>query len=154
MVNYKNSKIYKIVDNTTGNVYYGSTTKSRLCQRLSQHKCEYKQGKTYLSSHDILKNGDYDIVLVELYPCNNKDELHKRERYWIENNECVNKNIPAQTKKERRDVKSKLQLKYYYRDREEISFKKKKLYAYEITWGGNINSYNNNLLRIEMDLFK
>jgi hypothetical protein len=39
--------------------------------------------------------------LVELYPTDDKTILHQRERYWIENNECVNKFIPTRTQKER-----------------------------------------------------
>ena len=41
-----------------------------------------------------------DIILVESYPCENKNELHSRERYYIENNNCVNKIIPTRTSKE------------------------------------------------------
>ena len=45
----------------------------------------------YVSSFDILQNEDYDIVLIESYPCNSKDELHARERYWTNNIDCINK---------------------------------------------------------------
>ena len=38
---YSNAKIYKIVDNTN-NIYIGSTCK-KLCQRLAQHRANYKQ---------------------------------------------------------------------------------------------------------------
>jgi hypothetical protein len=41
-------------------------------------------------------------VLVEKFPCESKDELHARERYYIENNECVNKYIPNRTNAEYR----------------------------------------------------
>ena len=54
----------------------------------------------YLRSYDILQNDDYQIVLIENYPCNSKNELERRERYWIENTDCVNKNIPTRSKKE------------------------------------------------------
>jgi hypothetical protein len=40
-------------------------------------------------------------VLVENYPCNSKDELKARERYYIENNDCVNINVPTITTKEK-----------------------------------------------------
>ena len=104
MVNYQNSKIYRIVDNTNGNVYYGSTCENTLALRLSKHKADYKQylnrNHNFTTSFDILKNNNYEIILVESYPCNNKDELHARERFYIENNECVNKYIPNRTNKE------------------------------------------------------
>ena len=104
MFNYQNSKIYRIVDNTNGNVYYGSTCERTLAQRLSKHKSQYNRylngNSHFTSSFDILKNENYEIILVENYPCNSKDELHSRERFYIENNECVNKYIPNRTKKE------------------------------------------------------
>jgi hypothetical protein len=39
----------------------------------------------------MLENGDYNIILVETYPCNSKDELLARERYWSDKIVCVNK---------------------------------------------------------------
>ena len=46
------------------------------------------------------KNGDYDYNIVEEIDCENKYELHNRERYYIENNECINKKVPKQTVRE------------------------------------------------------
>lgn len=97
MVNYKDGKIYKIVDNTNGNIYIGSTSEPRLCRRLQKHKSSYKcylnpnvkQG--YMRSFDIIKNNDYNIFLIENYPCDSKDELHSREQYYIDKLECINK---------------------------------------------------------------
>jgi hypothetical protein len=103
---YENGKIYKIVDNTSDNIYIGSTCK-RLCQRMAQHRSNYKaylSGKYHnVSSFDILKNNSYDIILIESYPCNNKEELRKRERYYIESMNCCNKNIPMRTQVEYRE---------------------------------------------------
>jgi hypothetical protein len=39
-----------------------------------------------------LELDDYDIVLIEDYPCNSKVELHARERYYSQLLPCVNKN--------------------------------------------------------------
>jgi hypothetical protein len=44
--------------------------------------------------------GDYEIQIVEDYPCDSKEEMHKREAFWITNNLCVNKQIPGQTRTE------------------------------------------------------
>ena len=119
MVNYENSKIYKIVDNTNGNIYIGSTTESTLARRLQKHKANYNQyikneNKTLTTSFNIIKNGDYDIILLE--KCNNitsKYELHARERFYIENNNCVNKIIPGRTIQEyRQDNKEYFQNKW------------------------------------------
>ena len=77
--------IYKIVCNTNNLTYYGSTISS-LKERL---RCHIKSKKT-CSVHKILENNNYQILLVENYECDNKKELLLRERYYIENNNCIN----------------------------------------------------------------
>jgi hypothetical protein len=101
---YKNAKIYKIVDNTNGNIYVGSTCK-KLCQRIAQHRASFKQYlkgiSNYMTSFKIIENGDYDIILLEeVKDCENKEQLNARERFYIESLDCVNKTIPGRTKKE------------------------------------------------------
>ena len=95
MPNYQLGKIYKIVCNITGKQYVGSTCEPTLARRLVKHKSYYKDylaGKfANLSSFEVLKNESYYIILIENWPCNNKDELLQRERYWTNNIECVNK---------------------------------------------------------------
>jgi hypothetical protein len=102
MVNYNEGKIYKIVGN--GMTYYGSSADKTLARRLSSHRSRlkrYKAGKcNYMTSFKIIETGNYDIVLVENVSCKSKDELHARERYYKENYECVNKNIPGRSKGE------------------------------------------------------
>ena len=99
MPNYQNGKIYKIYCNETGDVYYGSTIQP-ISARITQHrsKCKYQ-----CSSKTIIDRGNYSYSLVESFPCNSKEELHSRERYWIENNNCINKIIPCRTRKEYRE---------------------------------------------------
>ncbi len=94
MVNYQNGKIYKIYNDTIPNKYYYGSTTQILTKRLYHHK-----SKKNNTSSKILKNENMKIVLVELFPCNSKMELEKRERYYIKNNECINKNIPTRNLK-------------------------------------------------------
>ena len=95
MPDYQLGKIYKIECNVTGKVYIGSTCEPILARRLASHvghyKCYLKGTYPYVSSFDILQSGNYDIVLIESYPCNSKDELHARERYYTNNIDCINK---------------------------------------------------------------
>ena len=108
MVNYNNGKIYKIVCNITGSVYIGSTTKETVAQRLSQHVVMHKQwvnnDKNPITSYEIIKNGDYKIYLIELFPCNTMDELTSRvgevSRKYKDDMTCVNKVIPGRTSQE------------------------------------------------------
>ena len=45
MPDYSKGKIYRIVCNTTGKVYIGSTSQDYLSQRLRKHVEEYKKTK-------------------------------------------------------------------------------------------------------------
>jgi hypothetical protein len=102
MPNYQNGKVYKIVSGEL--VYIGSTTQPTVAKRLAQHVGDYKCWKAgkrnFTTSFQLIESGDYNISLIESYPCNSKDELTARERFWIESMTCVNKCIPCRTKKE------------------------------------------------------
>ena len=104
MVNYQNGKIYKIVSAQTDKIYIGSSCEKYLSNRLGGHKTQYKHyqaGKSnYISSIEIVKFDDANIVLLESYPCKDKNELHARERYYIEQNKdiLVNQYIPNRSK--------------------------------------------------------
>jgi hypothetical protein len=122
-MNYQNGKIYKLVSNQTDKIYVGSTTQP-LYKRKSKHKSNYKKWvddntRSYMTSYEICKYGDCDIILIELFPCNSKIELHARERHFIETLDCVNKYIPGRTKKEYGKI-------YREENKEEIKLKKKK----------------------------
>jgi hypothetical protein len=102
MVNYQLGKIYKIVSDQTDKIYVGSTCEPLLSKRLANHRASYKrylQGEyDYVTSFEILKYDDAEIILLELFSCQNKDELHSRERHYIESIlNTVNKNIPSRT---------------------------------------------------------
>ena len=79
-----------IVCNITGDTYYGSTALT-LEERMKVHR----RANNECTSHVIIERGDYTAIWLEDWPCNSKYELERRERWWIENNVCVNKNIPA-----------------------------------------------------------
>ena len=131
MVDYKKSKIYKIVCNITGLTYYGSTV-NPISKRISQHRSHFKTGTGNCSSKQVLIGGDYDYSLVEEFSCENRDQLRKRERFYIENNDCVNKQIPGRTHKEYRGQnKDKISVKgkeYREQNKDKISAHKKEHY--------------------------
>jgi hypothetical protein len=94
MSDYQNGRIYKIIDLETNECYIGSTTLA-LSQRLAQHVSSYKRylkGKgNNITSFKIIANGDYDIVLIELFPCDSKDQLHARESHYTQTIQCLNR---------------------------------------------------------------
>lgn len=100
---YRRGKIYRITDLTSDKTYIGSTTKKTINIRLSYHKSDYKRYQNgrygYCSSFDIIMNGNYEIELVALFPCNNKRELKEEEKTYIrleklrDDINCVNINF-------------------------------------------------------------
>ena len=49
---------------------------------------------------------DWDLEIVEILPNNSsKDEVLTREKWWVQNNECVNKQSPIQTAEELKEYK-------------------------------------------------
>jgi hypothetical protein len=127
MPDYKNGKIYKIVNDKLGLTYYGSTTQI-LSQRMGGHivaKKRFDNGKCPNMTSFQLLDGNQKIYLVEKYPCNDKNELERRERYYIENNDCVNKCIPSRTNKEYR-IDNKDKIKQYQKEYDKNNKDKKK----------------------------
>lgn len=108
MVNYQQGKIYKIYSNIDESIcYVGSTTKLLLCQRMVEHRKAYNKWKegiiTKTTSYDLFEQFGVEnciIELIELFPCNSKDELSKKEGEYIRLLNCVNRKIQGRTKKE------------------------------------------------------
>jgi len=117
---YTRGKIYKIVCNETNEVYYGSTIQKYVSDRISRHK-----NRKNCRSRQILDRNNYYYELIEDYSCNNKKELETRERWYIENNECINKFIPTRTKKEyyenNKETMVEKQKEYYQQNKERIA---------------------------------
>ena len=122
MVDYQNAKIYKLWSPSQNLVYIGSTTQ-KLSQRKTAHVSDFKKWKNgkynFVTSFTILEFEDHRIELIENYPCNNKEELLKREGYYIKELDCVNKCVSGRTQKE------------YYQDNKEELAKKHKEYRNE-----------------------
>jgi hypothetical protein len=80
--------------------YIGSTTQS-LNQRLNNHITKKRNDNPITSK----KLNLYNCIIYELEICDECDR-NEREKYWIENTECVNKNKPGgQTEEELREKK-------------------------------------------------
>ena len=141
---YENGKIYKIIDNTNGNFYVGSTNYVKLCSRLGKHRGylrDYMNGSSlrYYASMEILINENYKILLLETYPCKNRDELRMREQEHMDKLRCdkmVNKQNAYISKEDmlikqkiyREDHKEEIKIKkhnHYENNKEEIKIKNK-----------------------------
>ena len=85
MPDYKDGKIYKLVSDKTHLIYIGSTAQP-LSKRFYQHK------KTNSCSSQHLFNipkSNVEIVLIESFPCKNREELTEREYHYIRKNKKI-----------------------------------------------------------------
>jgi len=136
---YQRGKIYKIISDEANLTYIGSSCEKYLSNRLAHHKTNYKRyfdGKKekYTSSYEVLKYPDCKIILIENYPCNDKYELEARERYYIENNECVNIIIPTRSCEEYLESTKEYQVerrKEYYKNNREKQLERSRKYKEE-----------------------
>lgn len=105
-------KIYKIVCDETGDVYYGSTTLPTVEGRLKQHEDNYfsmlKGNYPKIPVFNIIELGSYHIELVKDFPCETIFELEREEGNIILANECINVNVPGRTEEEKRLRKHQL----------------------------------------------
>ena len=96
---YQNGKIYKLLNSETDDVYVGSTAQ-KLSKRMTNHRTKLKSGrilKLYEKMREIGEDKFY-IELIEEYPCQNSEQLLKREGEWMRQIGTTN-NINKSTKK-------------------------------------------------------
>ena len=96
---------YCIVCNITGEKYYGSTINS-LEKRLREHK---GVGNTCCSKQ-IIERGDYDIYTLHEY--DTEEESKDKEKWYVDNKECINKYNVCLTDEERKENNMKKCKKY------------------------------------------
>ena len=102
MVNYSHGIIYKLVNNVDDKIYIGSTS-SALYRRKAEHRsmAKIKLNRPIYVHLNTVGWDTVEIILIETYDCKNKQELHARERHWIDILKPeLNKQIPGRTKKE------------------------------------------------------
>ena len=118
--------IYCIQDNEGLN-YVGSTKRKDIRYRLWEHKSDKR--KNHKSSYSKLLNLDKSTIKL-LERCN-EEERKEKEQFWIDKIDCVNNRNCIYDKKETDRLRE----------------------LYIKTWGGN-KRYENNLLRIDVNLFQ
>jgi hypothetical protein len=148
-IDYLNGKIYKLISNQTDKIYIGSTCQS-LCKRYGDHNSHYRYWKktnnNYVTSFEIIQYDDCDIILLENYSCQNKNELHAKERHWIEQLDCVNKIVPTRTQSEYQNDNNDQIKEYdknrYYNEKKNNEKYQEKVKEYREQNKEKINEYN------------
>jgi len=87
--NFDNCIIYKLVclDTTFPEVYVGSTTNFKQRKRCHKSSCHNEKHKHYnLKVYQYIREhggfGNFAMVEIEKYPCENNRQLEAREEHW------------------------------------------------------------------------
>ena len=137
-IDYSKTNIYKLVnfyDLNDENIYVGYCT--NIVQRRYNHRtaCCKPDNRDYnLKVYQFIReNGGWDqweMILIEKYPCDDVDQARARERYWKkELNATLNTNEPGRTQKEWREDNKEIlaeKEKQYRKDNKQIIAEKNK----------------------------
>lgn len=145
-MDYKNGKIYKIVNDIDDDVYVGSTCQP-LSQRMATHRSHTKISKVNNKMCQYMRDvgvEHFRIVLVEDYPCENKEQLRAREEYYrkqlgaglntlachLTDEEKINKRLDScrQYYKEHKDDILEQKKQYYVQNKDKIEEYRKQHY--------------------------
>ena len=149
---FERGKIYTIRSHLTDLIYVGSTVEPYLSTRLKSHRKQYKRYKNgykkYVASFDILEiDENCYIELYEDYPCENKQQLRKREGQVIRELDCCNKYVAGRTPKEwREDNKEHICVRdkqYYINNKEKIKAQRSQKHNCEC--GGKYTHHNKSI---------
>jgi len=88
MIDYKNGLIYYIMHEATDNLYIGSTTGFDSRKYVHKHRCHNKESEYYSSTlYTTIRNnggwGSWSMGILQMYPCNSRNELQQYERFLI-----------------------------------------------------------------------
>jgi hypothetical protein len=115
--------MYKIVckDLNIKDCYVGHTT--NFTERKRQHKFKCTSDHNFKVYQIIRDNGgwnNWEMIMIEIFKCNNEIEAKTRERFWFEQlNSTLNTIYPIRSRQE------------HYQDEKEIILAKQKLYHHE-----------------------
>ena len=122
---YKRGKIYTIRCRYDDSLIYVGSTIDTLAKRMGGHRTTPRNNHS-TSLYNAVQ-GDWDnwyIELYEEYPCNNRQELERREGQVIREIGTINKFIAGRMPKERytdnRDEKLENMKDYYKKNRDEL----------------------------------
>ena len=131
---YQDGKIYQILNSETDDVYVGSTCQ-KLSKRMTNHRTQLKSGrvcKLYEKMHEIGEEHFY-IELIEEYPCENSEQLLKREGEWMRRISTLNENVAGrnnkQYKQENKETIKEREKTYYQENKEQILQRQKEHYT-------------------------
>lgn len=80
--------VYRVQSRASGRVYIGSTDSADLSRRLRVHEAHHRSWKrdkaAFCSVFEVIEDGDHYIELLETVKSNVREDLRKRERYYLD----------------------------------------------------------------------
>ena len=130
-MDYKNGRTYQIRNTVDDDVYVGSTTQT-LCKRMAKHRVDMN-APTKLHRPLYVKMQGYGvdcfyIELIEECPCENKEQLRKREGHFIREIATLNMCQAGRTKKEWHEENKPRKKEYREENKEQIAATNSKYY--------------------------
>ena len=120
--NFQNGKIYKIWNLFDDDIYVGSTVQS-LCRRMALHRSDIRRNVSRCPAiyNKMLEFGsdNFFIELIEEHPCDNIEQLHKREGHYIRLIGTLNRKISGRTHKDYQIEKAEHYLEYRQEHKED-----------------------------------
>ena len=119
---YLNGKIYKIWNMSNDDIYVGSTC-NPLFKRMSYHRGivnhpKYGHRSLYKMMADVGIDS-FHIELIEEFPCDNKEQLRKREGHYIRLVGTLNMKIEDRTRQEYNELNKEKKQEYMTKYRED-----------------------------------
>lgn len=133
---FQNGRVYKIWNTIDGEIYVGSTTQP-LSKRMWRHKNDSMKAIPPQRIHKHMKDlgaDNFSIELIEEFPCNNVEQLHKKEGEWVRKIATLNDRIPGRTFQEYMDENKTKKSDYdrqYYQDNKDKLLNYQQTYAAE-----------------------
>lgn len=135
MPDYSKTQIYKIVckDSNINKFYIGSTTNWTRRKQHHKESCIYEKDKRHhLKIYEIMReNGgfeNFNMILVEDYPCENRRQAEQREQYWKDLLKPDMNTINAYLTEEQKKEYIKYKIKEYRINNKELVKEYKKEY--------------------------
>ena len=123
---YKNGKIYCIRNTIDDNIYVGSTCQP-ISKRMAKHRVDmkgYKKDRKLYSKMNELGVDNFYIELIEECPCDNLEQLRRREGHFIRELGTLNHAISGRTKaewtNENTERVTENKAKYYIKNKEHL----------------------------------
>ena len=127
-IKYQEGKIYKIYNTVNDDIYVGSTT-LKLCERMRDHRycINNKTRQHYPLYKAFIEHGveHFFIELLEKCPCNDIEELRRKEGEYIRSlKPSMNRFVAGRTRQEyhndNKERISKVNLEWYRINKEKI----------------------------------